>query len=815
MWLDVKLGVRMMRKYPGVSLIIVFALAVGIPVSLVPNHLVDAATSEPPPFDEGERVVGVIGQAEEGRSELRVGDYELLRDRLATFASIGATIPVEVNVISADGASEGARGALMTASLFALTRVPPAIGRGLQPADEEKGAPDVAVVGHGFWRRRLGAAPNVVGSTLRIGGVPTTIVGVMPEGFAMPSTEEIWLPLRHRSVDFGDGLGPPVSVYGRLADGVSFAQARAEVQAITLQTVPDVRPKPVRLDAVGFSTVQVQEPQGGVMRLLLTLSAAIPILLLLIACGNVSILILARTATRAGEVALRTVLGASRARIMGQLFVETLLLALLATGIGLIAIDIAIDRLAPRLPLPFWFDPGITPAFAIKALGVSVLCAVVAGVLPAVRVTGRTLQQTIQSAGMGGGTLRLGRVAGALIIVEVAIGIVAMFAGVLIWRAFQPNPDAYTRAAAANRYLVASIRIPDSAVTPAGENLRMRVGSLQKELGRRLMSQPAVRRWTFSDQPPGEEQDERLVRVEGDSLPPSHRGQVGVATFVDPSFFSVLEVSPLAGRLFTAGDFPIDPDVEPAAVIVNMKFAERRGMQPQTAVGARIRYTYSNREPGPWMEIVGVVPNIEPSAESVLADGTPVVFMPAARGLINPMTLTVDVGSRPLSFAPRLRSLVAESEPAAVVEEVYALDDKPNEVNVSAIGISVMLGLSLLAILLSATGLYALMSMTVAQRRREIGIRLALGGTVAGVIVTIARRALVQIAVGVLVGASFWVLLMIGPFADSELQTVLGGWPLMLAGAATVVIAIGLAASLGPVVRCIRMRPVETLRADG
>jgi ABC-type antimicrobial peptide transport system permease subunit len=198
-----------------------------------------------------------------------------------------------------------------------------------------------------------------------------------------------------------------------------------------------------------------------------------------------------------------------------------------------------------------------------------------------------------------------------------------------------------------------------------------------------------------------------------------------------------------------------------------------------------------------------------------LADGTPVVFMPATPGALNPMTLTIDVGNRPLAFAPMLRSLVAEVDPAALLEEVYALDDLPTEVNVVGIGMSVMMGLSLLAILLSTTALYALMSMTASQRKREIGIRLALGGSVAGVLLTVARRALMQIAVGVALGAGFWVAVMSFALAGGEIERVLGGWPLMLAGAAAVVIAIALAASLGPVVRYLRMRPADTLRADG
>ena len=811
-WLDVKLAMRLSRKYPGVSLAIVFALAVGIPVSLLPNHLVASALGQSPPFDEGERVLGVVGVGQDGRAELRIGDYEVLRDRVTSFASLGAVMPSEVNVVSGDGWSEREDAALMTASIFTLSRVQPIMGRALQAADDVPGAADVAVVGYDFWRRRLGSAPNAVGSTLRIAGVPTTIVGVMPEGFAMPSVEQLWLPLRVRAVDDVNGLGPAVRIYGRLADGVSIAQARAEVQTVRLPVrterrrgVPDAlssaRPNPIQADAVAFSSVEIEVPQG-MLAWLLAIAQLVPIIVLLIACGNAAILILARTATRSGEVAIRTVLGASRGRIIGQLFVETLVLSLVATSVGLIAIYIAVARIAPRFPLPFWFDPGITPAFALKALGLSVLCAVVAGVLPALRVTGGTLQTTLQSAAAGRSTLRLGRVAGALIVAEVGLAVVALFVAVMAWRLFQPNPDVYTRVAAADRYLVASIRVPSSE--PGNEAAeRVRMEALQAELGRRLMTQPGVRRWTFSDQPPGEEQDERIG---------------GVATFVDPGFFAALDVPPVAGRLFNADDVSRDPAVEPATVIVNMKWIERRDLRPESAIGHRFKLD-PDRDgmPAPWKEIVGIVPNIEPSEDRVFADGTPVVFMAAAPGTLNPMTVTIDLGANPMAFGPRLRSLVADVDPAAFVSEVAALDRLPMPVNVIAIASSIMTGLSLLAMALSATGLYALMSMTVAQRRREFGIRLALGGSARGVMMTVARRALIQIGIGVVWGAGLWVILMSTVLTSepgSEAAKMRGPWPYVLAASAVVVIAVALAAALGPTLRYVRMRPVETLRME-
>ncbi len=828
-WLDVKLGMRMMRKYPGVSLAIVFALAIGIPASLLPNHLVGNALGQSPPFDEGERVVGVVGVGQDGRAELRIGDYEILRERARTFASLGATIPTEANVVSDDGWSEGEAVALVTATVFTLARVQPIMGRALVAADEVPGGADVVVVGHGFWRRRLGGARNVLGTTLRIAGVPTTIVGVMPEGFAMPSVQQLWLPLRVRSVDDVNRLGLGVRIYGRLAEGVSAAQARAELKVVRLPTASGPRPNPIQTDVVSFSAVEIQEPRGA-LAWLLAIAQAVPVIVLLIACGNVAILILARTATRWGEVAVRSVLGASRARIMGQLFVETLLLSLIATGVGLIAIDIAIDiavaRLAPRFQLPFWFDPSITPVFVLKALGLSVVCAVVAGVLPALRATGGMLQPTLQSAAARGSTLRLGRVAGALIVIEVGFAIVALFVGVMAWRLFQPNPDQHTRVADADRYLVASIRVSSiergvatngSTAGPGNEALRVRVQSLQEELGRRLRLQPGVRRWTFSDQPPGEEGVERLVRMERD--PTDHPALVGVATFVDPGFFAVLDVSPVAGRLLEPGDISRDPAVEPAAVIVNMKFLERRSMHPQSSIGTRFRFIEARGStPAPWKEIVGVVPNIEPSEDRVFADGTPVVFMPAAPGTLNPMTVTIDLGENPLAFAPKLRSLVADADPTAFVSEVHALDRLPSPVNVPAMAPSIMAGLSLLAMGLSASGLYALMSMTVAQRRREFGIRLALGGTARGVMVTVARRALMQIGIGVTWGAGVWVALMslvLTATPGSEAAKMRAPWPYVLGASAVVVIAIALAAALAPTLRYVRMRPVETLRVDG
>lgn len=824
-WLDVKLGLRMMRKHPGVTAVIVFALMLGIPASLAPHHLIDSSFGVSPPFDEGERVLALIPVGPDA-APLRLGDYERLTERLTTFESIGAAISDDINVITFDdGLAQGERGAFLTASSFAIARVPPLMGRVLVPADEAEGAPDVLVIGHDFWRERLGGAPDVVGTTLRIAGVPTTVVGVMPDGFSLPSTERFWLPLRLRSIAYQDGLGPPVQVFGRLADGVSAGEARAEVSAVGGRSAPvgaDARDA-LRVDAAAFSALAVGEPRG-IASVLLFAAQAVPLVFLLITCGNVGILLLARTAGRTGEVAVRTALGASRARIVGQLFVEALLLALVATGLGLLALEVVIGRIEPLFTLPFWLDFGVGPELVTKALTLAVLSAVIGGVVPALRATGADPQRTLQGAG-GGATLRFGPLVGVLIVVEVGLGVSAFFAGGIMGHLFRPNPGESIWTPEAGRFLAASISAPGPPRGATAEDRdahRVRLAATQEALARRLAAEPGVRGAAFSDEPPGEETVERRVRVDGDGGSPDWGGLPGVVTWVDPSFFAVLGVRPVAGRLLEPGDVPLDPAADPPSVIVNMKFLERREMDPDASVGRQVWFTNGRDEPpGPWMEIVGVVPNIEASADRVFFDGTPVLYLPATPGAIEPLFLTIDLGSDPAAFTPTLRRILAEVDAAAILDGAGPLDEVDDpEAALWRAAPAVMVGISLIAIVLSTAALYALMSFTVAQRTREIGIRVALGGNAGRIVATVARRAFGQLAVGVALGAGFWTVLLArtvglgGGDAADELAKTLAGWPLLLLATTGAVVVLGMIACLAPVLRGLRIPPVEALRAE-
>jgi hypothetical protein len=347
-WLDVKLGLRMLRKRPVMTGAALFALAVGIPASMVPGRVADAVTA-PIPEDADHRIRSLRywDQARSAPAAPTYFEVARWREGLTTFATVGAFRAGDYNLPSDGGRAAPVSGAEMTASAFETLGVVPLLGRALDRGDERPGGPDAVVVGHDLWQGRLGGDPGVIGTTLRVGGVPHTVVGVMPEGFLFPARQQLWLPLREELL-VGPALGRELQVFGRLAAGVSAEEAHAEVTAFGSRLAAEFPATNARLAAevVRFGTSELSLPRGGWAAMSdAILLRALALVLFTVACANVAMLLFAGTATRFRELAIRTSLGASRRRIIAQLFVEALVLALSAAGVGLLSISAVLARL--------------------------------------------------------------------------------------------------------------------------------------------------------------------------------------------------------------------------------------------------------------------------------------------------------------------------------------------------------------------------------------------------------------------------------------------------------------------------------------
>ena len=512
-WLDLKLGVRMLRRSPGLTVVAVIALGIGIPASLIPIHWLDAIAA-PLPFEEGDRIVGIRNvDVSTRRPQLRsVHDYFVWRDELTTFESVGAARRGTYNVFAPDGSVAPVRGAEVSASSFRITRVPPHLGRVLLESDELPGAPDVVVISHEWWRTRMAADPDVVGQAIEIGTRSYQVVGVMPDGYLFPWREHMWFPLRDRPTDFEWGGGPELAVFGRLADGVTIEEARLEVETVGARLAaehPDSRDG-LRTQVLGFADMTWG---GALPRAGIYLIQLFSLALLMVVCGNVGTLILARTAWRSEEMAVRTALGASRTRIVSQLFVESLVLSAGAAGLGLLLADAIAVRFQAALAfdMPFWLDFGVKLRTVVLALSVAALCAVVAGILPALRATGRGMGTMLQGAAARSG-LRFGRASSVLIAVEVALTVGFMTLGATLTYALveygPPAPEIDT-----DEYLMVELSVPwtedetdgggpGAPSRPGSGSIdeaayRARVAAVVTDLRDRLAVEPEVRAWRW------------------------------------------------------------------------------------------------------------------------------------------------------------------------------------------------------------------------------------------------------------------------------------------------------------------------------
>lgn len=820
-WLDVKLGLRMMVKYPGLSLISVVGMAVAIAVGAGGFQFIGSMMSPELPLAEGDRVVSLQNNTRNpGNPERRVlHDFLVWRDELRSVRELSAFVDGNRNLVTASGAVVLVSVAEMTASGFAVARVKPLLGRTLLEEDEQPGAPPVVVIGYGAWRRHFDGDPAVLGRQVRLGAEHRTVVGVMPEGFGFPINHGYWVPLRPGPAAQRTGEGPEVYIFGRLADGATLESAQAELATIGRrmaaaypETHEFLRPRVMRYAHAFFDA-----DSPGMAWVMRGFQFALGLLLVVVAV-NVAILVYARTAARAGEIAVRTALGASRRRVVAQLFVEAFVLSGIAAVIGLVLAATALALTADFLlresdeSLPFWMDLGLSPTTILFTAGLAVLAGVIIGVLPGLKATGRGMHEGLKQLSARGSQMQLGRTWSALIVVQVAVAVAALpfavyMAGVSVQRGVARPGYAVDEVLQARISLERDEAVASADTGAYRQALEARFLDRGQELMRRLEAEPAVAAVTFASHRPGAEGYGR-VEVEGTGA----RLAVRVSR-VEVEYFGDMGVPVLAGRGFVGADSVGGP----SAVVVDRVFVERV-LGGGNALGRRIRQlTWRGAgdqavlEEGPWLEVVGVVPDFAVQPDFDPAD--PKMYLPAPLAHGNAAVLSVRVpgDAGPGRFAARLREITTAVSPDLALLELRTAAEAERQTRKSLLGLAVVVVAVIGSVLLlSAAGIYAMMSFTVVRRRREIGIRVALGADRRRVLSGIFARAGAQLGSGVLAG-----LVIAG-----ALDRAMGGGPfsgrgvLLLPLVAVIVLAIGLLAALGPTRRGLAVQPTEALREE-
>jgi len=788
------------------NLAAVFALAVGIPVGLAPSHLARALEA-PLPGDADNRVRAIRhwDPRSSGVAATTDADFVYWAQNLRSFSSLAAFRAATVNVGAADAqtAPEPAAAAQITANVLNVLGAQPMLGRAFDVRDFEAGAPNVVVIGHALWSSRFGRDPAVLGRSVRIGRELHTVVGVMADGFAFPSNQALWLPLRVESAG-GISASANVQIIGRLADGVLEEQAQAELSALAappLVVESDAAERELlRAEVVPFGLLYLGLPAGGLASVPeFLLVQALMFGLLLVACGNVAMLVFARTASRLRELAIRTALGASRARIVSQVFVEAMLLAVIGAGVGVLAVDWALNyvniaALAGESALPYWLSLGVTPQTVLSALAFAVVSAAVAGVIPAIAITGRAISQNIG----GASRVRFGKLIGGLVVADVAVSVAAVGMAFAV-SGHATNLQAANRATGitASEYLAVDFRLPEDGGA-----------ATQRELVAALEREPGITRVAVGDALPRTEHRSRPYEIDGvERTQNAPRRWVRLAR-VDANYMNALGTPILSGRDFTARD----AEESVRVAIVNTAFVERV-MEGRDPLGQRVRFPAQSGASGAeWYEIVGVVGPL--GVNVVNPERGEAVYLPAAEGSITPLRLAVHASVPPASLTGRVREVASAVNPELVMGGAKVLSDVKQGDWYLVMGLAV--GLVVLAgvlVALATSGLYAMLSLTVSERTREIGIRAALGASRASILWAVLKRPLVQIGLGAAIGlplAAQFVFELVNESGGSAALSVV----VALGLATAIVLVVGIGSCVVPMRRILGIDASEAMRAD-
>src|SRR5688572_23901903 len=818
--LDMKLGGRMLVKYPGLTLVGGLAMAFSIWVGAVVFEMVRVTLHPTLPRPCSDRIVKIENwdRRESQKESRRLHASAIWRGTLRSVTDLGAYSDVSRNLVVSGGEAREVTVAEITASAFRIAPTRPLLGRVLVESDERPDAPPVLLLGHDVWRTRFASDPKVIGRSVQLDEGFAEIVGVMPETFKFPVSHELWAPLRITTADLLPRSGANVTVFGRLAPGASMEEAQAEVEVTAKRLAADLRETHEHLQPFVRSYATFFGDPGSSNALMRSFNV-FALLLVVLLSSNVALLLFARAATRETEIVVRSAIGASRRRIVTQLFAEALVLGGVAAAVGLAAVGVTL-RLAGREffemqeggAVAFWIDPKLSLPTILYAIVLTVVSAAVAGIIPGLKVT-RGISARLKQGTSGSG-LRFGGIWTAVIIAQVAVT-VAVPAAIFVEQSELRRIEAYEGGFKTEQYLALRLQMPSE-----GDGVdTARYVAAASALRQRLLSEPGVSGVTFASHLPRLGHPESEIELSDESgAAVAVPKRVDIAR-VDPSYFDALDAPVLAGRGFREGDGEAGAPV----VIVDQGFVDQV-LGGRNALGRQLRLPPTDGAPvgeqSPWFEIVGVVKDLGMSAvwEREPAAG---VYLPLKLGQ-GPLQMIVHArAGDPLALAPRIRTLSMAVDPTLRLAEIQRLDEVADPILwVLRLWLRMTAALTGIAVLLSLAGIYAVLSFAVARRTREIGVRVALGASNRAVIAAIFRRPLTQVAAGVAVGTLFvgvLVTLLAAPpdsgladtsAASSALQVV------MLIGYAAMMFGVCMLACIVPTRRALRVQPTQALRAE-
>jgi len=804
---DVRYGIRSLLKHPGFTTIIVLTLAVGIGASTAIFSVVNAVLLRPLPYPTADRILSIEELNLEGkRVQVTPANFLDWRAQNTVFEHLAAILTRPANLGLTDQA-ERVDLAMTSANFFSVFGQQPLYGRFFIPSDEQAGHEPIVVLSHELWQRQFAADPSIVGKPITLDGSSYTVVGIAPVGFTYPDKTSVWIPPFRLAPAMNANMDPTqvrgfgmLQAVGLMRPGVSFEQAVSEMETIISrlrQQYPDTNNR--RFNRV----IPLHTFLVGETRTMVALLFGAVTFVLLIACANVANLLLASAANRRKEIAIRSALGASRIRVVQQLLTESLVLAVLGGGIGYLLATWGVAFMTRLLPQDFPRLAEINLDWRVLAFSMfaSVFTGILFGLAPAIQISNADVQESLKETGRGSaGSRRQNSFRKLLIVGEVALSVVLLVGAGLLFRSFLQLQSVNT---GFNSQQVLTLRL-----SPAGSRYSRDADyiSFYNDVMQRVSDIPGVVSVGMINTLPLQKGPTRGFQIEGRAPLTPDKWPGGNYRSVSPDYFQAMNVPIVQGRPFNERD----AEGTPLVMIVNEALA-RRDFQNENPVGKRISLgTDAQRQPV-WWEIVGVARDVR--SIELREAAAPEFYLTANQDTFTNMSLVVRTSVEPASIAASVRRVTADVDKAAAVSDVSTLEHLVEQAVTQPRFNLFLLGLfSVIALLLSAAGIYGVTAYSVTQRTHEFGIRMALGAQVGDVLRMILKQGMLLILVGIAVG-------LLAAFALTRLlRTLLYGVsvtdPLTFVAISLLLGLVALVACYIPARRATKVDPLAALRYE-